>query len=64
MKGTHRFSIECEVIVTEEDVYDYLEAEDIEIDKDYELTKEDYEGAARYKFLDGDYTYYDSVLQK
>jgi hypothetical protein len=62
MNGTHRFRVECRVIVTEDDVWDYLETvenEDIEkMQKDgYELTEEDYRDTAEHLFWDEDFDY-------
>ena len=64
MNGTHRFKVECHVIVTEDDVWDYLEGienEDIErMQEDgYELTEEDYENTAERLFCEDDFIYDD-----
>lgn len=64
MNGTHRFKVECHVIVTEDDVWDYLEDienEDIErMQEDgYELTEEDYQNTAERLFCDDDFIYDD-----
>ena len=64
MNGTHRFKVECHVVVTEEDVWDYLETvenEDVgKMQEDgYELTEDDYRSTAEHLFCDDDFIYDD-----
>ena len=61
MEGTHRVEVLCEVLISEDEVWDFLDMDKEE--SGYELTKSDYEEAAKEKFLDDDFTYYDFKLK-
>lgn len=62
------YNVMCEVRITEDDVWDYLDSEghdsDIMREEGYELTDGDWRSAAEAKFLDDDYTYFDFNQQR
>lgn len=61
MNGTKHFTVTGTIVVSEEDVWDYLEysGEDVEQLKEsgYELTYEDYENTAHELFMNDDVEY-------
>ena len=61
--NVRRYVVECEISVSESDVWDYLEYNDEDIDElqaeGYEFTDEDWENTAKALFEDDNYTYYD-----
>lgn len=68
MDGVHIFKVECEMIVSEEDVWDYLEMNGADIDElqesGYTLKERDYRMCAQSKFEDQDFSYgeFDLIL--
>lgn len=58
-----RFKVECEVNVTEDDVWNYLDSIGEDSDElreqGYELTSEDWRNTAHDMFEDDNFTYYD-----
>lgn len=63
MTQVRRYTVECKVDVSDDDVWAYLEDQGEDTDKlqedGYELTDEDWTNAAEALFLDDDFTYYD-----
>lgn len=63
MTQVRRYTVECRIDVSDDDVWAYLEDQGEDIDKlqedGYELTDEDWTNTAEALFLDDDFTYYD-----
>jgi len=63
MLEVRRYSVECSINVSDDDVWNYLDGQGEDTDKlkedGYELTDEDWANAAEALFLDDDFTYYD-----
>lgn len=61
--SSKKFVVECEVHITEDDVWDYLASQGKDIDElkenGYEFTMDDWENTAREMFENDDFTYYD-----
>ena len=63
-----RYKVECEIAVTEDDVWQYLDANGEDSDElqeqGYELTDADWEATAEWLFNEDDFTYYDFIEKR